>query len=434
MEPTVRPLGVLSRAWNFAPLLFSAGILLGGNGLFGTLVAVRANLEGFGPSFVGYVGTAYFIGFGAGCLFVPWLIRRAGHIRVFAAFCALCAIGALLMVLVIHPVVWLVVRMIMGICFSGLLSIVESWLNAQSERGDRGRILSIYRIVDLLFVTSGQFVLPWVGAVGFDIFAVVAMIYCLSLLPLTLSRQKTPPVPTSATLNIRRSYMISPLASIGCVTIGLTNSAFRMVGPLYAQEMGLAVAQVATFMSLGIVGGAVTQYPLGWLSDRMNRRGVLMLTTGLAALSGLYMTVFADSSEMALMVGAFMFGAFSSPLYSLSVAHANDFAEPEDFIDLSATLMLFYSAGAIVGPTLAAWVLEVAAPSYFFLYMTVLHGSLILFIIYRMGRRATVPMSAKKRFVGLLRTSPMLMRWATGHTAPGAAQTESVSSSQASGR
>lgn len=408
-------MGVWARTWGFAPLMISAGILLGGNALLGTLVAVRANLEGFAPSLVGYLGTAYFLGFAAGCLFVPWLVRRAGHMRVFAALAALCAIGTLWMVIVIDPVLWLAMRVLMGYCVAGMLAVVESWLNAQSERGDRGRILSIYRIVDLGFVTGGQFILPLVGAGGFEIFAVVAMIYCLSLVPLTLSRQTSPPPPPSARLNIRRGFQISPLAAIGCITIGLTNSAFRMVGPLYAQEMGLVVAQVATFMSLGIFGGAVFQYPLGWLSDRMNRRMVLMLATALAALSGLFLTLFAEAGVTALLVGAFLFGAFSSPLYSLSMAHANDFAEPKDFVDLSATLMLFYSFGAIFGPTLGAWVMAVTEPGYFFLYMTVLHGALVLFIFYRMTRRTTVPFSAKKRFVALLRTSPTLFRLATGH-------------------
>ncbi len=340
-----------------APLIVSAGILLAGNGLLVTLVAVRANLEGFSASLVGLVGAAYFAGFIAACLVTPGLILRAGHIRVFAALAALGAVSALVLALAIDPGVWLASRALTGFAFAGLATVVESWLNARAGSGERGRVLAIYRVVDLGCVTGGQFLLPWIGAEGFAIFAVVAIFFCLALLPISLSRQTSPAPPASPRLDVARIWTLSPVACVGCITIGLTNGAFRTVGPLYAQETALDLEQVALFMSLAIAGGALLQVPLGWLSDRLDRRWVLMLATLGAAAAGLWLTAGGAVSPGAILAGGFAFGAFAIPLYSLSIAHGNDHAGAADRVELSATLILMYALGASVGPLAAGQVM-----------------------------------------------------------------------------
>ena len=252
---------VVNGRGHLIPLLASAGILLAGNGLRVTLVAVRANLEGFPVTLVGLLGTVYYVGTIFGCLFTAGLIKRSGHIRVFAALAALAAVCTLSLVLAVDIWVWVAARMITGFCFSGLSMVIESWLNAKAANTERGRVFSLYRLVDLTAVTGAQFLLPAFGAGGFSIFGIVAILFCLALIPVSLSAQSSPTPPESARLRLRYVWAISPVGCIGCLTIGFTNGAFRTVGPVFAQNVGLAVDQVALFVSAGIVGGRQDQHP-----------------------------------------------------------------------------------------------------------------------------------------------------------------------------
>ena len=392
------------------PLLVSAGILLGANGLIGTLIAVRGSIEGFSEASIGFMGTAYFLGFFGGCILTSRLIVRAGHIRVFAALCALAAIGSLGFVLVIDVYVWVVIRCLTGFCFSGLSMVVESWLNERAASADRARVLSFYRIVDLGAVTGGQFLLPLVGVDDFHIFAVASMLFAAALVPISLSRSTSPPPPKTTRLRPGWVWRLSPVAAAGCVTLGLTNGAFRTVGPAYAQAMGFSVDQVALFMSLSIVGGAISQYPLGWLSDRTDRRIVLSMATGAAAASSLLLAFLGGQSVNAILVGGFLFGGFALPLYSLSAAHANDHAKSGEFIELAAGLTLFYALGASIGPLASSLIIGHFGAPAFFVYTACLHGQFVLFVFYRMTRRASVPITLRSRFVALLRTSPAIFR------------------------
>ncbi|MEM7043955.1 MAG: MFS transporter [Pseudomonadota bacterium] len=391
------------------PLLISAGILLGANGLIGTLIAVRASLEGFPEAAIGLMGTAYFAGFFGGSLLTPKLIARAGHVRVFAALAALSAIAALGFVLALNIPAWIAFRVLTGFAFSGLSMVVESWLNERAASADRGRVLSLYRIVDLGAVTGSQFLLPVFGPGGFEIFAVAAILFAAALIPISLSKATSPPPPAITRLQPLWVWRLSPVAAAGCITLGLTNGAFRTVGPLYAGSMGLSVDQVALFMSLGIAGGALLQYPFGWLSDRTDRRFILLLATAGAAASSLYLAS-TESSVNAVLLGGFLFGSFALPLYSLSAAHANDHAKPGEFIGLAAGLTLFYALGASIGPLASSLIIERFGAPSFFNYTCSLHGLFILFVLYRMTKRAAVPAALRSRFVALLRTSPLIFR------------------------
>ena len=392
------------------PLLVSAGILLGANGLIGTLIAVRASIEGFSDASIGLMGTAYFLGFFGGCVATARLIVRAGHIRVFAAFCALAAIGTLGFVLVVDVYAWIAIRCLTGFCFSGLSMVVESWLNERAASSGRARVLSLYRIVDLASVTGCQFLLPLVGAEGFHIFAVAAILFTAALIPISLSRTSSPPPPSHTKLRPSWIWRLSPVAAAGCITLGLTNGAFRTVGPVYAQIMGLSVDQVALFMSLSIAAGALSQYPFGWLSDRTDRRVILLLATGGAAASSLSLALSGGNSVSTILIGGFLFGGFSLPLYSLSAAHANDHAGDGEFIELAAGLTLFYALGASIGPLISALIIDRFGAPAFFAYTASLHGWFVLFVLYRMTRRAGVPVTIRSRFVALLRTSPAIFR------------------------
>jgi MFS family permease len=389
------------------PLLLAAGILLGGNGLQGTLIALRGAQEGFSPAIIGVMGTAYFAGFLAGCIVVIRMMRAVGHIRVFAALAAMAASGTLVMVLLIEPGVWIAVRLVSGFCFAGLFTVIESWLNSRVANRDRARVLALYRIIDIGAVTGAQFLIPLIGPGDFAIFAVMAIMITLSLVPVSLADRSNPTPPEKVGLNLAHAWRISPLAAVGSIAVGLTNSAFRTLSPVYAQGIGMSVTDVAAFVSVSIIGGALIQYPLGYLSDRTDRRTVILITATAAMAAALALAMAAGSDRILNFILVFIFGAFAMPLYSLSAAHANDRAEPTEYVQINAALMLFYSTGAIIGPFAAALLMGPLGPSALFFFSAGIYIALIVIILYRMHVRSPAPDAARSRFTALLRTSPL---------------------------
>ena len=411
------------------PLLLAAAILLGGNGLLGTLIALRSKLEGFDTDMVGLMGACYFAGFFLASFSAARIIRATGHVRAFAALAAVGATIPLVMVMFPNAWIWMAVRVLSGFCFAALLMVVESWINEISRNADRGRVLGIYRIVDLAAVTSSQFLIPLVGEGGFEIFCVVSMMYCLSLVPVAITNRTKPKVPENLKLNLGAVWMISPLACLTCLAIGLTNSAFRLIGPIYAVEIGLDTSAVIVFMTMGIVGGAVLQYPLGHMSDKLGRRKTVLVATLGAMFAGVVLSGQDGTTAWMVYAGAMMFGAFAMPLYSLAAAHANDRAGIGQYVLVAAGLTFFFSLGAVVGPYAASLVIQAYGPSAFFLYTCIVHGTLALVVMVRMRSRSSVPKEQRSRFVGLLRTSPMFLRMArrvTREAAPGNQEQERV--------
>ncbi|MFU0503785.1 MFS transporter [Pseudaminobacter sp. NGMCC 1.201702] len=392
------------------PLLIAAGILLGGNGLQGTLIALRGAQEGFSPSAIGFMGTAYFAGFLLGCVAITRIMKSVGHVRSFSALAAIASVGTLLLVLIIDPVMWSVIRFASGFCFAGLFTVIESWLNSGVSNHNRARVLALYRIIDLGSVTGAQFLIPIFGSGGFAIFAIMSIMTTLSLVPVSLGDRSNPQPPEDVRLDLARVWRISPLGSIGCIAVGITNSAFRTLSPIYAEQIGMSVTDVVTFVTVGIIGGAVFQYPLGYLSDRRDRRIVLLSTTTGAMLASLSIVFLAGSNETANFVYVFVFGCFAMPLYSLSAAHANDRAEKGEFVLVNAALMLFYSVGAIVGPFAAAMMMEFFGPHALFGFSAAVYAAFIAITLQRMQTRSKVPVSRRGRFIALLRTSTIFGR------------------------
>lgn len=394
------------------PLLIAAGILLGGNGLQGTLIALRGALEGFSPAMIGFMGTSYFGGFLIGCLVITRIMKDVGYVRAFSALAAIASSGTLLLVLVIDPYVWSALRFVSGFCFAGLFTIMEAWLNSGVRNEDRAQVLGVYRIIDIGCVTGAQFLIPIFGAEGFAIFAIMSILITLSLVPVSLGDRSNPAPPEEVKLDLGRAWRISPLAAVSCVAVGVTNSAFRTLSPVYAEEIGMSVADVVIFVSVGIIGGAIIQYPLGYLSDRWDRRKVLLLSTLGSLLAALALAFLAGTSTLLNFTIVFVFGSFAMPLYSLSAAHANDRAGKSEFVLVNAALMLFYSFGAIGGPFLASSFMQRFGPQMLFAFCAVIYVILIVIILYRMQVRAGVPAGARGRFIALLRTSTLFSRLA----------------------
>ncbi|MEZ5776628.1 MAG: MFS transporter [Hyphomicrobiaceae bacterium] len=394
--------------YSLIPLLVAAAMLLGSNGIQSTLIAIRANLEGMSPAMIGAMGTAYFAGYVGGALMATRLISFVGHIRVFAALAAIAASAVLVFTLSVEPRTWIAVRFVTGFCSAALFIVIESWLNGVVSNQARGRVFSAYSLVDITAVTASQFLLPSLGAETFVPFSVMSMLLALALVPIALSPTAQPAHDDTVRMHLWDTWRISPLAFAACLTIGLTNSAFRTIGPLYARQIGLDLTGIAIFMGVGILGGAFLQIPFGWLSDRIDRRSVLMVATLGASLSALALSLGAGNDHRLVYGGAFLFGAFAMPLYSLAAAHANDFAKPGQYAALSAGLLFTFAVGSMIGPLAASLVMERLGPQGLFTYTAAIHACLIVWALIRTAIRPTVPMSERVKHVPVIRSTPTL--------------------------
>ena len=394
-------------------LLLSAAILLAGGGLLSTLVAIRAEIEGFPLYAIGLMTSAYFAGFIFGCVGTPHLVKRVGHVRVFAALSALTAAAALTYAIAINIPSWIALRLLTGFSFAGLYILIESWINEQAPNESRGQVLSIYRMVDLAAVTLGQFMLTWSDPGEFVLFSGVAICVALAIFPISLSTSKAPIAVSQTSLNLKKLVRTVPLAVFGCFSVGLANGSFWGVAPVMVQQLGHPVVIVSTFMSVVIAAGALLQWPVGYLSDRFGRRLILVFASIGAASSGWFLWQYAPLSLMHLLIGGGLFGAFAMQIYGLSAAHANDYAEPHEFVAISGGLLLIYGLGSVAGPFIASIVMAKVSPSAMFAYTAMVHICLAVYASYRRIMRkaaskriAYVSIPRPRSFAMILRIDP----------------------------
>jgi len=374
-----------------AALLLSMAVLLTGNGLQVLLVPLRARIEDFSTLSIGILGSAYFAGFAAGCLLGPKLIERVGHIRSFATMTAIATAAILCHVLITEPVAWWVLRAASGFCFAVLYVVIESWLNARSTRENRGLVLSLYLLISLTVITVGQLLVTLADPASFTLFAVGAILLSLGAVPVATTRALAPTPPPAVALRLARLYRNSPLGFLGCIAVGLANGAFWSLGPVFAADSGMDTGGIALLMSAAVIGGALGQWPLGTLSDRIDRRYVIIASCLGAAVTGAALSFAPYYSYWLLFAMAAAWGAFAFPLYTLSVAHSNDFAAPEDFVEVSAGLLLLFGAGAAAGPALIAPLMQAAGSGTLFQATMVIHLLLAGLCVQRLRTRAPAP-------------------------------------------
>ena len=372
-------------------LLLSTTFLLTGNGLQGTLLPIRANLEKFSTMDIGILGSTYFFGFALGCWIGPYLVRRVGHIRSFIALVCITASIALIHALYPIPLVWWILRIFTGFCFAALYMIIESWLSEKSTSDNRGMIFSIYSIISMTVLTAGQLMITLYDPAGFQLFCMVAIFISLSAIPVALTTATSPGALYVVRLRLIRLYRISPVGVAGCFAVGLANGSFWSVGPVFAQRMGLDISGIAYFMSITVIAGAIAQAPLGLASDRMDRRKVIALTCVSAAVAGLAMILFGRRFEHGILVCAFLCGSFAFSLYAICVAHANDFAAPEDYVETASGLLLFHAIGAVVGPLAASSLITLCGEWGLFGFTAIIHMATAVFAVARTRRRAPAP-------------------------------------------
>ena len=406
-------------------LLLGAAILLLGNGLIGILLPVRATYESFATTSIGLIASGYSAGFVLGCLSVPHIVRRVGHIRTFAVMAAIAASVVQLMALLIEPVAWILLRMITGVAFAGLYMVIESWLNERATNTNRGQLFATYMVIQLASITAGQMLLPVGDAAGFGLFVISSVAITLALVPVGLTSSSAPQPLGTVHLRLGRLYRLSPVGVLGCFFVGLANGAFGGLGVVFAQGVGLDTTGVAIFMSAALIGGALFQVPFGRLSDRIDRRRVLMLACLIAVLAGGVLALAGEvrsggmlpewllriAAVPAVVIGAVaVFGGCIYSMYSLCVAHTNDFVERDDFVEASSGLLLTWGIGSTIGPMAAGPLMQWVGLEGLFLFAAVVHLLFILFTWYRIRQRAPLPPEARPDFVqaGHTRTSHVL--------------------------
>ncbi len=379
-------------------LLLGSGLLMFAGGIHGLILPVRGSLEGFSSGSLGLLGTGWAIGYVLGCLIAPRLVGAVGHIRTFGVMCALAAVAILLQSLVIEAWVWIPVRGISGFCFAGAAMIVESWLNDRAQPNTRGTIFGVYTMVNLGAVTAGQMAISLGDPTGFVFFAVGAMVYCLALIPTALSTSASPAPLTSVRLDIRALWRNSPVAVVAVFLVGVSNAAFGTLAAVYADRVGLALTAIALFASIPVLAGALAQVPIGFASDRMDRRKVLLGTAIVALAADLAFVLLLPEGRLLNLILVGVFGAAIFAMYPIIVAHANDHAPAGTSIQVSGGLLMVFGIGSIIGPLIAGVAMTEVGPQGLFLTTVGAHVLMILFTMWRIMVKAPVPEAEKTAF------------------------------------
>lgn len=395
-------LKVLSHSW---PLLMGIMLLMVGNGIQGTLLGIRGNLEGFTTYQLSYVMAAYFLGFLFGSWAAPKMIRQVGHVRVFAALGSL--ISAILVIYPVYPdwIVWTALRVLAGFCFSGIYITAESWINNTASNETRGQALSAYMIVQMIGIIASQVLLNLPDPTGFALFILPSVLVSLAFMPILLAPTPAPEFDSTRRVSFGRLFRISPLGCVGMLLTGGVFSAMFGMASVWGAQEGLTLGQISVFVGAIYVGGLVLQYPIGWASDRMDRR---TLITGLSAVAAVAMLAAAvlPMSFSALVAIAVILGGITNPVYALLIAYTNDFLPRDQMAGASAGLIFLNGFGAIFGPTSTGWMMEQVGPPGFFLFIGLLYAALAAYALFRMTRRAAPTVSGAFRGV-TLGTSPL---------------------------
>lgn len=379
-------IAVLKNTW---ALLFGMLLLMIGNSLQGTLLGVRGSLEQMDSSTMGYIMSAYFIGFLGGSQVTPSLLRRVGHVRVFAALGSLVSAAFILYAAIVDPIAWWLLRLVVGFCFSGIYVVAESWLNHGSGNDTRGQALSMYLMVQMAGMVLGQLLLNAADPNSYDLFVLITVLVSLAFAPILLSTSPAPVHDTARAMKIPELIKASPLACVGMFLLGGIYSNLFAMAPVYATERGLEIAQVSFFISTIFIGSLVFQYPVGWFSDRMDRRVLIMLLTAVGSVAAAT-AIWFGANYYILLFTALILGGTSGPLYSLLVAYANDYLEVDQMPAASGGLLFLNGSGAMGGPILVGFLMNRFGIEWFFISIACLMSIICFYGFYRMTQRDTV--------------------------------------------
>ncbi len=397
---------MLSAVLSVRSLLLSVFLLAAGSGFMATLVSLQLEASGTSPLLIGPVATAYFVGLTVGSLRVTPVIQRVGHIRAFAAFVSLFSASTLAYATYENAAFWAGLRFVDGFCMAGVFVCVESWLNDRAEARSRGTVLAAYMVALYSGQALGQFLLAVSHEKPSMPFMAASILISLAVLPVVLTRMAGPVIEKRPALGLRWLFDASPLGMIGAGVTGLMLGAFYALGAVHARRLGLDLPSIAAFMSAVIVGGILLQWPIGRLSDLLDRRRVIVGTFAAAALVCAGMAMLGGAGWALMLLGA-AFGGLTFALYPLCVAHTNDHLSAEDRVAASGGLVLAYSVGAAAGPVPASAAMTVAGPAGLYGFIGLCAAGGLAFALWRQRRSAPVPSARQQPYQTLPRTTPM---------------------------
>ena len=414
-------LAVLANSW---ALLLGLGLLMVGNGLLSTLMGVRGSIEEFTALELSAVTSAYFAGFLGGSRMAPEMIRRVGHVRVFAALASFISAALIIFPVVTEPVAWIALRVVVGFCFSGVYVTTESWLNDAATNDTRGRTLSAYMIVQMLGIVVGQAVFAAGDPSGFILFIIPSVLVSISFAPILLSISPTPAFTATKPMSLRELFDSSPLTFVSMTILGGVFAAMFGMASVYAAEAGLSNTQVSIFIASIFIGSVAMQYPIGWMSDRMDRRQLIFAGAaagGMAGVLGVAGAPSAGANFPILLALGFVLGGTATPLYSLIIAYLNDYLEPEDMASASGGLIFLNGLGAVGGPLLTGGLIAAIGPKGFWLYVAILMLMIAAYSVYRMTQRSATPVDETHAYVSILPTATPVaveaaQEWAVEHS------------------
>ncbi len=372
-------------------LFFGVAMIMLANGLQGSLIGVRASIEGYSAASAGIILTGYYAGFLSGALLIPRRIKIVGHVRMFAALASIASISILLHSIHVSFFGWFLMRFISGMCFVGMYTVAESWINDLSENNNRGKALSIYMMVSMGGSAVGQLFLNLANPETASLFMLVSILISISLVPILIVVSKQPDFSVTEFLNVRQLYEASPLGVIAAMMTGLAHGTLWGIGTIYGLKSGLSIEQVSIFMFTFIIGGALNQYLIGYLSDTYDRRTIIVIVAFLAGIFSILAVIFGNTFSVLVAI-TFIFGGLTVPLYALSIAHTNDFLSKREMVAASSGLQLAGGIGLTIGPILGGLAIDIIGASGFWIYLFLIHTSLGLFGIYRMTIRTAVPL------------------------------------------
>jgi MFS family permease len=392
---------VLKTSW---PLLLGMMLLLVGNGLQGTLLGIRGGLEGYDAATMSVVMSGYYVGFLLGSRRATAMIARVGHVRVFAALASSISAAFIIYAAAPHPWVWTAMRLVVGFSFAGVYVVAESWLNNAATNETRGQALSIYMIVQMVGVIAAQFLLNLADPGGYTLFVVMSVLVSISFLPILLSNETAPPFQTTKPMTLVELFHISPLGCVGTFLLGGVYAAIFGMGAVFGTERGLTVAEISAFVAAIYFGGLVFQFPIGWVSDRMDRRKLILMLTAVGAVltvGGIFLSQF----YTVILVLGFIIGGVANPLYSLIIAYTNDFLQPSDMAAASGGLLFINGLGAMIGPLAIGGLMTRFGAEAYFAYIAGLFGLVAVYAAYRMTRRPAPSVAETSSYAPVLPTA-----------------------------
>jgi MFS family permease len=412
-DDTTMPHPVVRGGMALWALFLGFGMLMVGNGLNLAVLGVRVVDEGFGIRTSGYVMSCYFAGFLIGPTIISRLLSTVGHIRVFAGLASLASSAVLIHSISVVPITWALMRLVFGFCMAGLYIALESWLNDASTPNTRGRTLAVYMVVSMGGLAVGQLIIAFVDTAGYTLFIVASVLVSFALVPVTLAATTdAPPVREAERLGLRELYATVPTGLVGMLFTGMSHGVLFGLGAVYAGGIGFEPGKLAIFLVLPTIGSLLMQWPIGLLSDRFPRRGVIFVVAMAAAAVCAFMALLPADSPMVL-VGMFFLGGMTFPLYSLLLSYTLDWSAPGKAIGASSSLLRINGAGAVIGPLLASSVMGSTGPSAFFWAMVVTHSVIVMYVGYRIVAVDGLPMERQGQFVALpARSTEMAIRLA----------------------